>query len=66
MITITTLLTQGDTYPQLEVHINGALNVGLTKKEIIETFIQTIPYVGFLRVLNAIMIAKKILISAII
>lgn len=60
MITITTLLTQGDTEPQLNVHINGALNVGLTPEEIIETFIQTIPYVGFPKVLNAITVAKEV------
>ena len=60
MITITSLLVQGDTSPQLRVHINGALNVGLTKEEIIETFIQTIPYVGFPRVLNAVNVAKEV------
>ncbi|MDO1605026.1 carboxymuconolactone decarboxylase family protein [Lactobacillus sp. YT155] len=60
MITITSLLTQGDTEPQLVVHINGALNVGLTEEEIIETFIQCIPYVGFPRVLNAVSVAKKV------
>lgn len=60
MITITSLLVQGDTSPQLRVHINGALNVGLTKEEIIETFIQTIPYVGFPRVLNAVNVTKEV------
>lgn len=60
MIAITTLLTQGDTEPQLNVHINGALNVGLTPEEVIETFIQTIPYVGFPKVLNAITVAKQV------
>ncbi|BDR56007.1 carboxymuconolactone decarboxylase family protein [Xylocopilactobacillus apis] len=60
MITITALLIQGDTSSQLNVHINGALNVGLTKNEIVETFIQCIPYIGFPRVLNAINIAKEI------
>lgn len=60
MITITSLLTQGDTVPELEVHINGSLNVGLTKQEIIETFIQCIPYVGFPKVLNAISVARNI------
>lgn len=60
MITITTLLTQGDTEPQLNVHINGALNVGLTPEEIIETFIQTIPYVGFPKVLNAITVSIEV------
>lgn len=55
MITITTLLIQGDTAPELNVHINGTLNVGLT-----ETFIQCIPYIGFPRVLNAINVARRV------
>lgn len=60
MITITSLLTSGGCEPQLEVHINGSLNVGISPEKLIETFIQCIPYVGFPRVLNAIFVAKKI------
>lgn len=60
MITITSLLTLGGCEPQLEVHINGALHVGVSPEEIIETFIQCIPYAGFPKVLNAITVAKKI------
>lgn len=60
MITITSLLTTGGCEPQLEVHINGSLNVGLSPEKIIETFIQCIPYTGFPKVLNAIYSAKKI------
>ncbi len=47
MITITSLLTTGGCEPQLEVHINGSLNVGLSPEKIIETFIQCIPYTGW-------------------
>jgi len=60
IITITSLLTQGDTQNQLIVHINGSLNVGITEKEIIEVFTHCIPYVGFPKVLNAIAIAKEV------
>lgn len=60
MITITSLLTTGGCEPQLEVHINGSLNVGLSPEKIIETFIQCIPYTVFPKVLNAIYTAKKI------
>jgi len=60
MITITSLLTAGGCEPQLEVHINGSLNVGISPEKIIETFIQCIPYAGFPRVLNAIFTAKKV------
>ncbi|GAB2024835.1 carboxymuconolactone decarboxylase family protein [Lactovum odontotermitis] len=60
MITITSLLTQGGTENQLRVHIQASLNVGLTKAEIVETFIHCVPYVGFPRVLNAVFVAKEI------
>lgn len=60
MITITSLLTTGGCESQLEVHINGSLNVGIPPKKIIEIFIQCVPYVGFPKVLNAIFVAKKI------
>lgn len=60
MITITTLLTQGDTSSQLKIHVQGALNVGITHDEIIETFVHCLPYVGFPRVLNAVSVAKKV------
>ena len=60
MITITSLLIAGGCEPQLEVHINGSLNVGIAPEKIIETFIQCIPYTGFPRVLNAIFTAKKV------
>lgn len=60
MITITSLLTQGDTSSQIRIHIQGALNVGLNRDEIIETFIHCLPYVGFPRVLNAISVAKEV------
>lgn len=60
MITITSLLTAGGCEPQLKVHLNAPLNVGISREKIVETFIQCIPYVGFPRVLNAINVAKKI------
>ncbi|BEU88988.1 carboxymuconolactone decarboxylase family protein [Selenomonas sp. TAMA-11512] len=60
MITITSLLTTGGCEPQLEVHINGALNVGITPQKIVETFTHCVPYVGFPKVLNALFVAKKV------
>lgn len=60
MITITSLLTTGGCEAQLHVHINGALNVGISKERIIETFLQCIPYVGFPKVLNAVSVARKV------
>lgn len=60
LITITSLLTTGGCEPQLDVHINGALNVGLLPEKIIEAFIQCIPYTGFPKVLNAVAVAKEV------
>jgi 4-carboxymuconolactone decarboxylase len=60
MITVSSLLTLGGCENQLEVHINGALNVGVIPKKIIEIFIQCIPYTGFPRVLNAVGVAKRV------
>ena len=60
MITLSSLLAQGGCETQLEVHINGALNVGITPKKVIETFMQCIPYTGFPRVLNAVGVARKV------
>ncbi len=60
IITISSLLTSGGCEVQLRVHINGALNVGLSREKIIEVFIQCIPYVGFPRVLNAVTAAKTV------
>lgn len=54
------IILTGGCEPQLEVHINGSLNVGLSPEKIIETFIQCIPYTGFPKVLNAIYTAKRI------
>lgn len=60
MITLASLLTAGGCEAQLEVHINGALNVGITHEKIIEIFLQCIPYTGFPKVLNAVSVAKKV------
>lgn len=59
LITLSSLLTAGGCEPQLEVHINSALNVEITPERIIETFLQCIPYTGFPKVLNAVFVAKK-------
>lgn len=60
LITLSSLATLGGCETQLEVHINGALNVGIAPQKIIEVFIQCIPYTGFPRVLNAVGVAKKV------
>lgn len=60
MITLASLATLGGCEAQLTVHLNAALNVGLSPARIIETFMQCIPYTGFPRVLNAVFTAKAV------
>jgi 4-carboxymuconolactone decarboxylase len=60
LITISSLTTLGGVEPQLEVHVNAALNVGLTAQEVVEAILHCIPYTGFPRVLNAIFVAKHV------
>ena len=60
LITISSLASQGDCTPQLKVHINGSLNVGITKKEILEVFLHLSVYCGFPKAINAMLIAKEV------
>lgn len=46
--------------PQIEIHINSGLNVGLHPEEIIGCIVHLIPYVGFPKVLNALKVAQKV------
>jgi len=61
LVTISSLTTQGGCEPQLIVHINTALNVGLSPQEIIEAIMHCSPYTGFPRVLNAMFTSKRVL-----
>jgi hypothetical protein len=42
------------------VHIHGALNVGVSRQEIIEIIIQMAVYAGFPAALNAMYVAKEV------
>lgn len=56
VVTLTSLITQG-AFDQLKVHLQAALNVGLTKEEIIEIIIHCAGYVGFPKAVQAMSIA---------
>jgi 4-carboxymuconolactone decarboxylase len=60
LVTISALTALGGVDPQLEVHINAGLNVGLNPREVVEAILHCIPYTGFPRVLNAILVAKSV------
>lgn len=60
IVTIPALTSLRYALPQLKVHINGALNVGCKKEEIIEMMIQMSVYTGFPDALNGLNAAKKV------
>ena len=58
--TIAALCAMGTARPQLEVHINAGLNVGLTRQEITEVLIQMSVYAGFPAALNGLAAARSV------
>ena len=58
--TIAALTAMGNAAPQLKVHIEAGLNVGLTKDEITETIMQMAVYAGFPAALNGLFAAKEV------
>ncbi|OAJ35335.1 carboxymuconolactone decarboxylase family protein [Piscirickettsia salmonis] len=60
IITLSCLATLGFPKDQIEYHIKNALNIGISKKEIIAIFTHTSGYAGFPAALNAIAVARKV------
>jgi 4-carboxymuconolactone decarboxylase len=58
--TVAALTALGNAEPQLKIHIHGALNVGCTRKEIVEVIIQMAVYAGFPAALRAMSAAKTV------
>jgi len=63
LATIAALTALGTCSPQLNVHINGALNVGCKPEEITEVIIQMAVYAGFPAALNGMFVAKEVFIE---
>lgn len=63
LATVAALTALGNCLPQLNVHINGALNVGCKPEEIVEVIIQMAVYAGFPAALNGMFIAKEVFIE---
>lgn len=63
IVTIAALTALGNAVSQLKVHIQGALNVGVSRHEIIEIIIQMAVYAGFPAALNAMYAAKEVFIE---
>lgn len=60
LVTLGALTALGGCEPQLEVHINAALNVGVSPEQIVEALLHSAGYCGFPRALNATFVAKKV------
>jgi 4-carboxymuconolactone decarboxylase len=57
---VAALTAMGNAAPQLKVHIQGALNVGVTRTEVIEIVMQMAVYAGFPAALNGIAAAREV------
>jgi 4-carboxymuconolactone decarboxylase len=57
---VAALTALGNAAPQLKVHVQGALNVGVTRTEIVETIMQMAVYAGFPAALNGLAAAKEV------
>lgn len=58
--TIASLVTLGNAPAELKAHIQGSLNVGCTREEIVEVIMQMAVYAGFPAAVNALMVAKDV------
>lgn len=58
--TIAALAAMGNAQPQLKVHLQAGLNVGLSRDEITEILMQMAVYAGFPAALNGLFAAKQV------
>lgn len=58
--TIAALTALGNAAPQLKVHVEAGLNVGLTPTEIVETVMQMAVYAGFPAALNGLFAVRDV------
>ena len=61
---VAALTALGNAAPQLKVHIQGALNVGVTQGEIVEVIMQMAVYAGFPAALNGLSAAREVFAAA--
>ena len=60
LCTVAALTVQGFSSPQLKIHIEAALNCGVSRAEIVEIITQMIAYAGFPAATNALLAAKEV------
>ena len=61
--TLAALTALGNATPQLKVHVEASLNVGLSRAEIVEVIMQMSVYAGFPAALNGLFAAKEVFAS---
>jgi len=57
---VAALTALGNAAPQLKVHVEGALNVGASREEVVEVIMQMAVYAGFPAALNGLFAAKEV------
>lgn len=57
---VAALTALGNAASQLKVHVHGALNVGASRTEIVETIMQMAVYAGFPAALNGLAVAREV------
>lgn len=57
---VAALTAMGNAAPQLKVHIQAALNVGVSREEVLETIMQMAVYAGFPAALNGLAVAREV------
>jgi 4-carboxymuconolactone decarboxylase len=57
---VAALTALGNAVPQLKVHIGAALNVGVTRAEVVEVIMQMAVYAGFPAALNGLAAAREV------
>lgn len=60
LVTVAALTALGNARPQLVNHIEGALNVGNTPREVVEVILQMVVYAGFPPAINGLDAAKEV------
>lgn len=61
LATVAMLAALGTAAPQLRVHVDGLLNVGGSRDQLIEALIHVAAYAGFPAAINAMLVAKEVL-----
>ncbi|RJL35708.1 carboxymuconolactone decarboxylase family protein [Bailinhaonella thermotolerans] len=61
LVVLGVLTALGGVEPQLQAHLETALNVGVRPAELVEAIMQALPYAGFPRVFAAMTVARRVL-----